>query len=116
MTNHFQHHEAILNGDVAENIRLSKVSDARRKSRQRKMDDNEKCNSDTCFVTRHDVNVEQVLCDKCHHWSHTVCEAITPLQEILLANVAEYECLKCRGVVDKNDIFNDTITTLRKIT
>ena len=59
---------------------LAKGSDLRVKSKKRKAAI-EKYHS-YCFVTKHDIDIQWVQCDQCNNWYHTMCEALTPLEEI----------------------------------
>ena len=65
MTNRLNRQEAVMKGNERENIRLSNVSDTRRKSKKRKINI-EKCGSSNCYITMHDVNIEWVQCDTCN--------------------------------------------------
>ena len=82
-----------MKGNERENIRLSNVSDTRRKSKKRKINI-EKCGSSNCYITMHDVKIEWVQCDTCNKWYHTMCEMLTPLEEMSI-NSDAYMCVEC---------------------
>ena len=68
--------EAVMKGNKRENIRLSNVSDIRRKLKRKINIEN--CGSSNCYITiMHDVNSEWVPCDTCNKWYH-MCEMLTP--------------------------------------
>ena len=71
---------------------LSKYRDT---SQKKKFKDNEKCSSTTCIITRYDTVFEQVSCDRCSTKFHTMCEALTPIEEITAGNVVSYICISC---------------------
>ena len=126
MINRMNRYVAVIKGDERENIRLSDVSDTRRKSKKSK-EKVKKCRSPNCFVTKHDINVQWVACDTCDEWYHTMCETLTPLEEITTVNEDEiYKCIECShdappqdrkelfsikiaSLIDEEDMFNERV-------
>ena len=53
-----------------------------------------------CFITEADVNLTLVQCDRCEQWFHTMCEGITPADEVTLAQ-DDYTCVQCH--IDSED-------------
>ena len=109
MTNRLNRYEAVLNDNTAENVKLSNVSDVRKKSMKRTAV--EKCKMQHCFVTtHHDINVLWVQCDSCDSWLHVMCEGRSSIEE--LENDGDYICVECSGIEDHFQIFADKINKL----
>ena len=45
----------------------------------------------------------------CEEWFHSICEALTPIEEI---SIGEYTCVNCSGLEDRLDIFTEKINKL----
>ena len=105
MINRMNRFEAVVRGDQAENIRLAMS----RKSKKKTV--GEKCESDCCFVTDYDYNVELVSCSNCNSSYHTMCEGLSPVEEV---NAGEnpYTCIRCTGIVNVSDAFANQINLL----
>ena len=96
MINRKNRMDAILRNDRKENLKMSACSDASRKSKSKRKDV-EKCHHPFCCITIHDQNVEWVQCDLCDNWLHTMCDGLTPEEEMSLSN-QEYTCITCKGI------------------
>ena len=75
---------------------MSACSDASRKSKSKRKDV-EKCHHLFCCITIHDQNVEWVQCDMRDNWLHTMCDGLTPEEEMSLSN-QEYTCITCKEI------------------
>ena len=80
-------------------------------SKSKKKTVGEKCESDCCFVTDYDYNVELVSCSNCNSSYHTMCEGLSPVEEV---NAGEnpYTCIRCTGIVNVSDVFADQVNLL----
>ena len=112
MTNRMHCYESTKSGESAQNRRLAESSVAGRKQKSKRNKNIEKCNSAFCIVTVHDINIDWVLCDDCDSWYHTMCEALTPQEEISLTDNAMYKCAVCAGIEDIGDIYRSKISLL----
>ena len=99
MTNLVHRHEAVIRGDVKENAKLASLSEVdKRKKKKRTV--NEMCDAVNCIITKSDEDISWVQCDvdECEAWYHTMCEVLTPLEEMTIENEnSSYTCLKCSG-------------------
>ena len=56
------------------------------------------CKSVMCLATVHDNQPDEVMCDSCDEWYHTMCEALTFEEEVNLGyETVGYICIKCRA-------------------
>ena len=110
MTNRLHRYEAIARGDKKENLMLSNVSDTRKKSKKHVAEKDILCESEFCYVTIHDVNVQLVCCDTCGKWFHSMCEGLSPIDEV--GGGGDYICVNCSGRTDRSQIFTETINKL----
>ena len=60
-------------------------------------------------MTLHDINVQWVQCDMCDNWYHTMCEGLTPIEEVMDGN---YACVNCSGWVNRSEVFIEKINQL----
>ena len=105
MTNRVNRFHAIANNDPAENVKLAANSDGRHKQQKMgKKNDVEKCGSTFCYITVHDINIKWVQCDHCSIWYHTMCEVMSPQEEISLEKVDSSRCNNCQGIIEVDDI------------
>ena len=112
MTNRMHCYESTKSEESTHNRRLAESSVAGRKQKSKRNKNVEKCNSAFCIVTVHDINIDWALCDDCDSWYHTMCEALTPQEEISLTDNAMYKCVVCAGIEDIGDIYRSKISLL----
>ena len=91
MTNRLNRCQAMMDGNSNENLKLAAGSDTCRKAKKGRRDDGiERCAFEYCYVTKHDINVQWILCDHCNKWYHAMCDLLTPQEELDLSDVESY--------------------------
>ena len=108
MINRLSCYEAVERGDGKENIRLAAASDTRKKSKMKITI--EKCSSEFCFISKHDINVNWVECNSCDNRYHSMCEGHSPMKET--SSTGEYNCTNCSGHETVPEVINRKIDHL----
>ena len=115
MTNVLDRQEAVLANDLKKNEEISSLSVAntgRRKTGRAKKEIVEKCKSLSCIITSHDENVQWVECDQCMEWVHTLCEALTPVEQLAISDDSTYVCQKCSGIKSIIEVIEEKVERL----
>ena len=103
--------DAIKSDNRAEIDTIARKSNNRR---NRGRNDNEKCSSLFCVISKYDTDIGWAECDKCFKWMHVLCEGFSSEERESLSTNLHFHCLSCSGTSDLSVFVANKFDFIRK--